>query len=71
MADHLDRMNRVARQQNEALADLPAMLAARQSLQTPDFIRREANVQDLLAGLLPKSPATGQVYKVRQRVVHL
>jgi hypothetical protein len=71
MADHLDRMNRVARQQNEALADLPAMLAARQSLQTPDFIRREADVQDLLAGLLPKSPATEQVYKVRQRVVHL
>jgi len=71
MADHLDRMSRVSRQQQEGLSDLPALVQAHQPVEDANTRERDADVEDLLSGLLVKSPVTGQLYKERVRNVRL
>lgn len=72
MADHLDRMTRVARQQTQVLMDLPAQVAAHQA---PDAEandqRRLADVHDLLHGLRPASPVTQRPYPTITRQISL
>lgn len=63
MTNHLSIMTRVARQQQWALSDL---LQAPSQLPAPEADQpnpRAAEVSSLLAGLLPKSPVTGQPYR--------
>ena len=62
MASHLDLMTRVARQQQEGLADLLIVANNPQPFENEKTKKRAADVNDLLSGLLPKSPVTGQSY---------
>lgn len=71
MADHLDRMQRVARQQQESLEDLAGTIDTKQPAPDEKTVRRDADVQDLLAGLLPKSPVSHQPYRVQVRHINL
>jgi hypothetical protein len=71
MADHLDLMTRVARQQQEGLADLLLVANNPQPFENEKTKKREADVSDLLSGLLPKSPVTGQPYNTVVRRVQL
>ena len=72
MADHLDRMSRVARLQTQVLADLPAQVAAHQAptVEAQDQ-RRLAEVNDLLHGLRAASPVTQRPYPALNRRVSL
>lgn len=63
MTDHVDRMSKVASSQQHLLADLPALLPNRLYLTHKETLSREADVQDLLKGVLPVSPVTGRPYK--------
>lgn len=71
MSDHLDIMTRVARQQQEGLNDLLIVANNPQSYENDQTRKRAADVSDLLAGLLPKSPVTGQPYNTIVRRVRL
>jgi hypothetical protein len=71
MADHFDRMARVAQQQQEGLHDLAASLAVKAPLESANTARRDSDVQDLLAGLVPASPVTSQPYHAQVRRVRL
>jgi hypothetical protein len=71
MADHLDLMSRVARQQQEGLADLLLVANNPQPFENEKTKKRAEDVSDLLSGLLPKSPVTGQPYNTIVRRVHL
>lgn len=71
MSTHLDLMTRVARQQQEALSDLLLVANNPQRYENDQTRRRTADVSDLLAGLLPKSPVTGQPYPTIVRRVRL
>lgn len=71
MADHLDIMTRVARQQQEALSDLLIVANNPQQYENAETRRRDDDVSELLSGLLPKSPVTGQPYNAKVRKVHL
>ncbi|MBH8560575.1 hypothetical protein [Hymenobacter negativus] len=71
MSDHLDIMTRVARQQQEGLNDLLIVANNPQSYENDQTRKRAADVSDLLSGLLPKSPVTGQPYNTIVRRVRL
>jgi len=71
MADHLDRMSRVSTQQQEGLSDLPPLVEAHQPVEDARTRQRDADVQNLLSGLLPKSPVTGKPYRAQVRTIHL
>ena len=71
MANHLDLMTRAARQQQEGLADLYLVAKNPQPFENEKTQRREADVSDLLSGLLPKSPVTGRAYNTVVRRVRL
>ncbi|MDB5270991.1 MAG: hypothetical protein JWP58_4031 [Hymenobacter sp.] len=71
MSDHLDIMSRVARQQQEGLNDLLIVANNPQSYENDQTRKRAADVSDLLSGLLPKSPVTGQPYNTIVRRVRL
>ncbi|MBF9239701.1 hypothetical protein I2I05_20075 [Hymenobacter sp. BT683] len=71
MATHLDLMTRVANQQQEGLADLYLVARNPQPFENEKTERREADVSDLLSGLLPKSPVTGRAYNTMVRRVQL
>jgi hypothetical protein len=71
MSDHLDIMTRVARQQQEGLNDLLIVANNSQSYENDQTRKRAADVSDLLSGLLPKSPVTGQPYNTIVRRVRL
>jgi len=79
MADHLDRMTRVATQQTQTLADLPADVAAARAAAAngsppasdPKSQQRTADAADLLRGLLPRSPVTGRAYPAINRRISL
>ena len=71
MANHLDLMRRVARQQQEALRDLLLVANNPQQYENDKTRQRAADVSDLLGGLLPKSPVTGQPYEALVRRVQL
>ncbi len=71
MANHLDIMTRVARQQQEGLGDLLIVANNPQAYENDKTRQRTADVSDLLSGLLPKSPVTGQPYSTIIRRVKL
>ncbi len=71
MATHLDLMTRVANQQQEGLADLYLVAKNPQPFENEKTLRRDAEVSDLLSGLLPKSPVTGRPYNTFTRRVEL
>ncbi|GAB3871865.1 hypothetical protein GCM10028824_21580 [Hymenobacter segetis] len=71
MSDHLDIMTRVAQQQQEGLNDLLIVANNPQSYENDQTRKRTADVSDLLSGLLPKSPVTGQPYNTIVRRVRL
>ena len=71
MAAHLDIMTRVAQQQQEGLGDLLIVASNPQSYENDQTRKRAADVSDLLSGLLPKSPVTGQPYNTLVRRVRL
>ncbi|WP_035560537.1 hypothetical protein [Hymenobacter sp. IS2118] len=71
MATHLDLMTRVANEQQEGLTDLYLVAKNPQPFENEKTLRREADVSDLLSGLLPKSPVTGQPYNTVTRQVEL
>ncbi|GAB3849831.1 hypothetical protein GCM10028822_14250 [Hymenobacter terrigena] len=71
MSDHLDIMTRVARQQQEGLNDLLIVANNPQRYENDQTRKRAADVSDLLSGLLPKSPVTGQPYNTIVRRVRL
>jgi hypothetical protein len=71
MADHLDLMNRVARQEQEGLEDLLLVAKNPQPFENEKTKKRAADVSDLLSGLLPKSPVTGRPYNTVVRHVQL
>lgn len=63
MTDHLDRMGRAASHQQHILAEMPGLVAQKTFLTTPEITKRGDEVQDLLSGLLPASPVSGQAYR--------
>lgn len=76
MANHLDLMARVARQQQEGLGELLTITTTRQPFAPKDFDtekarRRAADVSDLLSGLVVNSPVTGRPYDTVVRRVQL
>ena len=71
MTTHFDLMNRVAQQQQEGLADLYLVARDPQPFENEKTQRREADVNDLLSGLLDKSPVTGRPYRAQERRVRL
>jgi hypothetical protein len=71
MTNHLDIMSRVSRQQQEALSDLLLVANNPQSYENDKTRQRSADVSDLLSGLLPKSPVTGEPYVAIVRRVTL
>ncbi|MBO2010778.1 hypothetical protein [Hymenobacter negativus] len=71
MTSHLDIMSRVGRQQQEALSDLLLVANNPQSYENSKTRQRAADVNDLLSGLLPKSPVTGEPYVAIVRRVTL
>ena len=71
MANHLDIMSRVAREQQEGLNDLLIVANNPQEYENDKTRRRDADVSDLLSGLLPKSPVTGEPYTTIVRRVKL
>lgn len=71
MTDHLDRMGRAASLQQHVLDELPDLAATHRLLGTPALRQRDAELQDLLSGLLPASPVSGQAYRKLTRQVHL
>lgn len=71
MADHYDRMNRVATQEQEGLQALANQLATGAPIPEAEAHEREADTQDLLAGLVKVSAATKQPYRLRVRHVRL
>jgi len=71
MATHLDLMSRVARQQQEGLADLLLVARNPQPYETPATRRRAADVSDLLSGLQTVSPVTGRPYNAVVRSIRL
>lgn len=71
MTTHFDLMSRVAQQQQEGLADLYLVARDPQPFENEKTQRREADVNDLLSGLLAKSPVTGRPYRAQVRRVRL
>ncbi|WP_310396425.1 hypothetical protein [Hymenobacter sp.] len=71
MANHLGLMTRVAQQQQEGLADLLLVARNPQPFENAKTIQRAADVNDLLSGLLPNSPVTGQPYQTIVRKIQL
>jgi len=71
MTQHFDAMTRVARQQQEGLADLLIVARNPQPYATAKTRQRAADVNDLLSSLLPKSPVTARPYPVLVRKMHL
>lgn len=71
MTSHLDLMSRVARQQQEGLADLLIVANNPQPFENEKTKKRTADVSDLLSGLLPKSPVTDKPYNTIVRHVQL
>ena len=71
MTQHLDAMARVARQQQEGLQDLLIVSRNPQPYETAKTRQREADVNDLLSSLLPKSPVTARPYPGLVRKMHL
>lgn len=76
MANHLDLMSRVARQQQEGLGDLLTVTSAPHPFTPKDFDtektrQRAADVSDLLSGLVVNSPVTGRPYNTVVRHVQL
>ena len=71
MSTHLDIMTRVAQQQQEGLGDLLIVANNPQRYENDQTRKRTADVSDLLSGLLPKSPVTGQSYNTIVRRVRL
>ena len=71
MRAHLDIMTRVAQQQQEGLNDLLIVANNPQSYENAQTRKRTTDVSDLLSGLLPKSPVTGQPYNTIVRRVRL
>jgi hypothetical protein len=69
MTEHLDWMGRVASHQQHIMADLPDLVAKQELLTTPEFIKRDDEVQDLMSGLLPMSPVTGKPYRKLHREI--
>jgi hypothetical protein len=63
MKDQLERMASTASSQQHILANFPSLLAGRKFLTNKEMMSREADVQDLLAGLRKVSPVTGKPYK--------
>ena len=71
MTAHLDIMTRVAQQQQEGLGDLLIVANNPQRYENDQTRKRTADVSDLLSGLLPKSPVTGQLYNTIVRRARL
>lgn len=71
MTTHVDLMSRVARQQQDALGDLQNAVQTNQPLQNNKTALHDADMNDLLSGLLPASPITHQPYTAHVRQVHL
>lgn len=71
MADHYDRMTRIATQEQEGLRGLSNQLATGTPMPASEVNEREADTQDLLAGLIRVSPTTKQPYRLRERHVRL
>ena len=71
MSAHLDIMTRVAQQRQEGLNDLLMVANNPQRYENAQTRKRTADVSDLLSGLLPKSPVTGQPYNIIVRRVRL
>lgn len=63
MTAQLTRMNQAASNQEHILDQLPDLLPGRVFLKNKEMVSREADVQDLLQGILPVSPVTGKAYK--------
>ena len=63
MTDHLDRMGQVASHQQHIMADMPGLVARNELGSTPEITKRTDELQDLLRGLLPASPVSGQPYR--------
>ena len=70
MTQHFDAMTRIAQQQQEGLVDLLIVARNPQTYETAKTRQREADVNDLLSNLLPKSPVTGKRYLVLVRQMH-
>lgn len=68
---HVDLMSRVALQQQEGLADLLIVANNPQPYENEKTKKRDADISDLLSGLLPKSPVTGRPYNTIVRHIHL
>ena len=71
MANHLDLMTRVANEQQAALNDLLIVANNPQAYETDKTRKRATDVDDMLSGLLSKSPVTGRPYTVVVRRVRL
>ena len=71
MRAHLYIMTRVARQQQDGLNVLLSVANNSQSYENIQTRKRTADAGDLLSGLLPKSPVTGQPYNTIVRRVRL
>ena len=71
MANHVDLMSRVARQQQDALGDLQTAVQTKQPLQDNKTALHDANMNDLLSGLLPASPITSRPYVAHVRNIQL
>ena len=71
MANHLDLMTRVANEQQAALSDLLIVANNPQAYETDKTRKRATDVDDMLSGLLSKSPVTGRPYTVVVRRVQL
>ncbi|MFC7668153.1 hypothetical protein ACFQT0_12730 [Hymenobacter humi] len=63
MKEHFERMANAASSQQHILDQLPAKLANRQFINDKELNARQADVQDWLAALVPRSPVTGRPYK--------
>ena len=71
MTQHFDAMSRVARQQQEGLADLLLVARNPQPYETAKTRQRDTDVNDLLSSLLATSPVTGRPYAAVVRRVRL
>jgi len=71
MSNHVDLMSRVARQQQDALADLQNAVETKQPLQDNKTALHDADMNDMLSGLLPASPVTGKPYVAHVRHINL
>ncbi len=63
MKDQFERMGQVASSQQHILNRMPGLLPSRKFLTDKELVARETDVQDLLRGIRPTSPVTGEPYR--------